>query len=255
MIRVIAVLASALLGASPAPSPTGAAAAADRVPELTGTWTCRTAYGFPGRLTASTDHDALVVVDEARYPTQTRARHERYRRDAAGGWRAESDDDYGFAGTGPAWTGASWRLDGVLRSRRTETSTTAHVLYERPDEATLRVTRWTSNPSALPDVQLCRRGAVPPDPSICIVADLPPIALSVADPVPPPYGTGGGTVHVVVSLDADSKVRSVVIRSSPSFELNASALDAARRTTYRTGLHDCRPVASDYLFTIEYMMR
>ena len=254
MIRVIAVLASALLGASPAPSPTGGAAA-DRAAELSGTWSCRTAYGFPGRLTASADRDALVVVDETQYPALTRARHERYRRDAGGGWRAESDDDYGFAGTGPAWTGETWRLDGVLRSRRSDATTIAHVLYERPDEATLRVTRWTSNPSAVPDVELCRRGALPPDSSICIVPELPAIALSAAEPEMPPYGTGGGTVQVVVSLDADSKFRSAAVTSSPSVLLNASALDVARRTTYRTALHGCRPVPSEYLFTIEYMMR
>lgn len=71
----------------------------------------------------------------------------------------------------------------------------------------------------------------------------------------PAYGSGGGIVQVLVSLDADSKVVSATIKASPSVMLNASALSAARRTTYRTAQRDCRPVASDYLFAIDYMMR
>jgi hypothetical protein len=255
MIRVIAVvLAGALLGASPPPSPPGSTAG-DRVAELTGTWSCRSAYGYPGRLTVSSDGDALAVVDEMRFPSTTRIRHERYRRDASAvGWRAEAEDDYGFAGTGPVWTGLTWRLDGVLRSRRSAGTIPAHVLYERPDDATLRISRWTSNPSTVSDVELCRRGGVPPDPSICIVPTLPAITLAAAEPEVPPYGSGG-TVQVLVSLDADSKVVSAAIKSSPSVTLNASALSAARRSTYRTAQRDCRPVASEYLFTVEYSFR
>jgi outer membrane biosynthesis protein TonB len=49
-----------------------------------------------------------------------------------------------------------------------------------------------------------------------------------------------GTVGVVVSLDASSRIVGTRIQSSPSTVLNAPALAAARR------------VAADYLFSVEF---
>jgi hypothetical protein len=252
MIPLVAVVvAGALLGASPPVATT-----TDRAAELGGGWSCRTEYGYPGRLTVSADGDVLVVADETRYPSTTRTRHERYRRDPASGeWSAESDDDYGFVGRGPAWTGAAWRLDGVMRSRSAGTSTGAHLLYERRDDGMLRVSRWTSDPSAARYVELCRRGGDPPDPSTCVVPDLPAIALTAGEPDVPWLGFESGSVQVSVALDADSNIVSTTIASSPSASLSSAALSVARRSTYRTAQRDCRKVPSRYLFTVDFDVR
>ena len=252
MMRVVgAVVTAALLGASPPIATT-----ADRVAELSGGWSCRTEYGYPGSLTVSADGDAIVVADETRYPSTTRTRHERYQRDAGSGdWRAESLDDYGFEGGGPAWTGAAWRLDGVMRSRSTGTSVGAHLLYERRDDGTLRVSRWTSNPSGARYVELCRRGGIPPDPSTCVAPDLPAITLTAGEPDVPWLGSESGTVQVSVALDADSKVVSTKILSSPSAGLTAAALSVARRSTFHTAQRACRAVPSQYLFTVDFNVR
>jgi hypothetical protein len=256
MLHLVAVVvASALVGASPRAVAAGGPAG-DRVADLKGEWNCRTEYGYPGRLTVGAVGDALVVADETRYPSTTRTRHERYRRDAASGdWRAESDDDYGFEGRGPAWTGDAWRLDGVMRSRSTGTSVDAHLLYERRDDGMLRVSRWTSNPSAARYVELCRRGGVPPDPSTCVVPNLPAIALTAGEPDVPWLGSESGSVQVAVSLDADSKIVSTAIASSPSVSLSAAALSVARRSTFHTAQRDCRKVPSQYLFTVDFNVR
>ena len=62
----------------------------------------------------------------------------------------------------------------------------------------------------------------------------------------------GGNVQVVVSLDENSRVIGTRIQSSPSAILNAAALAAARQTTYQTAIRDCRPIAGDYIFSIDF---
>jgi hypothetical protein len=54
-----------------------------------------------------------------------------------------------------------------------------------------------------------------------------------------------GTVQVVVSLDADSKVVGTRIQASPSAILNGAALSAARQSTFQTEIRDCKPIATD----------
>jgi len=56
-----------------------------------------------------------------------------------------------------------------------------------------------------------------------------------------------GDVVLIVSLDANSHVTEVRIRSSPSVVLNQAALSAARRSTYQTEVYRCMPVASQLL--------
>ena len=61
-----------------------------------------------------------------------------------------------------------------------------------------------------------------------------------------------GTVDVVVSLDASSRVIGARIASSPSVLLNAAALGAARSSEFRTEVRACRPVAAEYLFRVDF---
>jgi hypothetical protein len=105
----MSVLTIALLGAAPSQPP----AAGDRFPEVIGTWSCRTAYRDPVRLYIRRDRAAIVVREEVHYAHDIDIRTDRYRPASDGrGWRAETDDDSGFEGSGPAWTGDTWTLDG-----------------------------------------------------------------------------------------------------------------------------------------------
>ena len=61
-----------------------------------------------------------------------------------------------------------------------------------------------------------------------------------------------GTVHVVVSLDADSRVVGTRIQSSPSAVLNAAALAAARQSTFQAEVRGCRPIAGDYIYSVDF---
>ena len=42
------------------------------------------------------------------------------------------------------------------------------------------------------------------------------------------------------------------IMTSPSELLNKPALDAARATMFRTALRDCKPVAADFVFSVNF---
>ncbi|HEX3465496.1 MAG TPA: energy transducer TonB [Candidatus Elarobacter sp.] len=61
-----------------------------------------------------------------------------------------------------------------------------------------------------------------------------------------------GTVQVIVSLDQDSNVVGVRISSSPSAILNDAALAAARQSVFKTEVRNCKPVAADYIFSVEF---
>ena len=61
-----------------------------------------------------------------------------------------------------------------------------------------------------------------------------------------------GTVDVVVSLDAASRIVDAAVQSSPSKLLDAPALAAARASQFRTETHNCVPIAARYLFRIDF---
>ena len=105
----------------------------------------------------------------------------------------------------------------------------------------------TPGPLALP--------SLPQTPIACAQPNVPATALRPAVPEVPPMAQQQGitgTVQVVVSLDADSRVTATRIRSSPSAILNAAALTAARQSTFQTEMRDCRPVPADYLMSIDF---
>jgi TonB family protein len=87
----------------------------------------------------------------------------------------------------------------------------------------------------------------------------PNIAASVVhavEPDTPPIAQQqgiAGQVQVAVSLDADSRVVGTRIQSSPSAILNAAALAAARQSTFQTEIRDCRPLAADIIFVVDFM--
>jgi TonB family protein len=62
-----------------------------------------------------------------------------------------------------------------------------------------------------------------------------------------------GVVEIGVSLDANSKITATRILSSPSAVLNQAALSATRQSTFQTEIKDCKPIAAEYRFSIEFV--
>jgi TonB family protein len=77
---------------------------------------------------------------------------------------------------------------------------------------------------------------------------------AVAPDTPPIAQQQGisGTVSVMVSLDANSKLVNATVQKSASGLLNNAALQAARASTFATEIVDCKPVAAQYLYVVEF---
>lgn len=255
-MRVFAiVLFIALLGAEPAPSPPSSGA--DRLQQLIGAWSCRTAYRDPAQLTVTKQRSAIVMTENVLYEEGRLEHIERFvPNPRRGGWRVESDDFDGFEGAGPAWTGDAWTLEGRYQQRP---DTVGHARFERPDDRTLRIVRWLDvGNRAITDGELCYRGGDPPDRSTCIVPNLPARTVYPVPPVAPiaaRYGGISGVVQVGVSLDADSHIVRTRIVRSPFGVLNESALKSAGESIYRTQHRDCQPMAGDYVFLVYFNAR
>lgn len=94
-----------------------------------------------------------------------------------------------------------------------------------------------------------------PTPLTCARPDVPATTVRALEPDTPPLAQQqgiSGTVNVVVSLDARSRVVATRIQSSPSAVLNASALAAARGSQFKTEVKNCEPVAADYVFSVDF---
>lgn len=94
-----------------------------------------------------------------------------------------------------------------------------------------------------------------PTPLSCSRPNVPATTLHALEPETPAMAAQqgiSGTVNVVVSLDAQSRVVATRIQSSPSALLNQPALNAARGSQFRTEVKNCEPVAADYIFAVEF---
>jgi outer membrane biosynthesis protein TonB len=94
-----------------------------------------------------------------------------------------------------------------------------------------------------------------PTPLTCARPNVPASTLRAAEVDTPPIAQAqgiSGTVGVVVSPDAQSRVVATRVQSSPSALLNAAALATARGSQFRTEVRNCEPVAADYLFSVEF---
>jgi protein TonB len=94
-----------------------------------------------------------------------------------------------------------------------------------------------------------------PTPQACARPNVNATTVRAAEPDMPAMAQQQGiqgTVQVKVSLDAASHVTSVSIYSSPSALLNQAALTAARQSTFQTEIQNCKPIAADYLFSVEF---
>ena len=94
-----------------------------------------------------------------------------------------------------------------------------------------------------------------PTPLSCARPEVPAATVRAAEPDTPALAQQqgiSGTVQIVVSLDVQSRIVATRVASSPSGLLNAAALAAARGSQFRTGVHNCEPVAADYIFSVEF---
>lgn len=94
-----------------------------------------------------------------------------------------------------------------------------------------------------------------PTPLSCARPDVPAATLHAVEPETPPLAQQqgiAGTVDVVVSLDAQSRVVATRVQHSANPVLDAAALAAARGSRFRTEIKDCAPVAADYIFSVEF---
>jgi outer membrane biosynthesis protein TonB len=94
-----------------------------------------------------------------------------------------------------------------------------------------------------------------PTPLSCSRPDVAAATLHAVEPDTPALAVQqgiSGTVDVIVSLDAQSRVVATRIQSSPSAVLNPAAIAAARGSRFRTEVKDCVPVAADYIFSVEF---
>ena len=98
-------------------------------------------------------------------------------------------------------------------------------------------------PKPTPTTPACARPNAPAGVLRAIAPDTPALAAQQGI---------HGTVQVVVSLDADSHVVGARIMSSPSAVLNQAAMNAARQSTYRAEIRGCKPIAADYIFSVEF---
>jgi len=89
----------------------------------------------------------------------------------------------------------------------------------------------------------------------CATPNVPAATERVVEPETPQMAQRqgiAGEVTVLVALDARSRLTAARIFKSPSSVLNLAALQSARDTTYHTEVRDCKPVAADYLFVVEF---
>ena len=245
MLRSLAVvLTVALLAASPI-KPAGTSRG-DRVPKLVGTWTCRNPAGVISTIEYR-EVSGGIAADE-KSPEPQAVAHEVFQRDGNGGWTVDRQTAFGrFSGYAPAWTTGPWIVTDVQKHG-------GEIRYERVGDGTLWRTFSTQGHPPYAGV-VCARGDVPPDPALCAVADIPAEVLRPAEPETPlaaQRDNASGRVEVLVSLDAGGHVVDATIKQSPSNVLNEPSLAAARRSTYRAALHDCKPVPGQYTFTVDY---
>jgi TonB family protein len=256
-LQAVALLAAALV---PAPSP-AAAAPADRVSALVGNWTCRDPRGKLTRLAFSADGTALVAHETAPGAGAEVSPPQRYVPVKAGWLVTSVGESRTFSGSAPAWTGATWDIDGsefAAPPAYAPQPVPERISYERVDANTIRRTVAYGPEHRVAGGEVCTRGDEPPASSLCAAHDVPPRMVRAVEPETPALAQQQGitgTVRVRVSLDAGGQPVAVRIQQSPSAILNSSAIAAARLSTYEPALRDCVPVPSDYLFSVSFSSR
>ncbi len=252
MLRVIPTLlaASVLLGSCLVPGRTEAADAS-LLPQLTGHWRCTGSSGAVERSLRGTatggEAEFFARGDEvlASGDTETSWEHA-VRHPGETVLRAETPD-----GTGSADLGATaLRITGSAYAGGTPIALT----YALRDDGTLL---RTFSSGAATDAETCIREPAP----VAVTCAEPNVAATTLHAVQPyptteAYSQGvHGTVVLRLVLDDRSSVLWVDVIRSPSALLNENSVRAVRESTFRTAIRDCKPVAAEFVFTVEYSRR
>jgi outer membrane biosynthesis protein TonB len=95
----------------------------------------------------------------------------------------------------------------------------------------------------------------PTKPPSCANPNVAPTTINAVAPDTPPIAAQQGitgVVQVLVSLDEQSHIVETKVQSSPSSLLNNAAVQAAKQSTFRTEVKDCKPVAATYIYSVEF---
>ena len=238
-----------ILGAAPAPP--AASPPSDQVNALAGTWACRTVEGVLVRQSGTRAGNTIVVRDDVQRNGKLSVYEDRYVFDPAlDRWHVETGLG-GFSGAASPWTGSSWIVQG-----RNADDVAVRMTDELLPGGDLRRTFAYQNGTGwFPySVERCTRGDTPPGADACIAQNYPATTLEAATVKPwnvPPMAPSG-RVLVVVSLDEHSRITGARVIKSPSPELNAAALQATRESRFRTEIRDCKPLAADFIFSVDF---
>lgn len=138
---------------------------------------------------------------------------------------------------------ANTHTTGTVDGTSTQPGTTVPGAGDVPAPPAPPAATPTATPHPTPTPLSCARPNVAATTLRTVAPDTPPMAQQQGI---------SGVVQVVVSLDAQSRVVSTHIQTSPSAVLNQAALAAARGSQFRTEVRDCEPVAADYIFSVDF---
>jgi hypothetical protein len=115
--------------------------------------------------------------------------------------------------------------------------------------------RTAKGGAAIVDDETCTREPETPPVAACERPNVPAQTVRPLEPTTPYEAYVAkvkGLVQVRIVLDDRSRVLWADIIRSASPLFNSSAIQAARGSTYRTAIVNCRSVASEYVFTVDY---
>jgi hypothetical protein len=223
-------------------------AAADHVPALAGSWTCRSLDQTTMHEVGTRDGDVISVRSQVQ-PARGRASvlPTRYEfKPAQNRWTVTfaPGTDFGITGEAGPWTGDEWVVDG--RDKNGQLARIVVDLLPGGDVTrTYLYQKFVNDPELGPKrAERCSLGDVPPAADACIVKNFPPTVVSLA-PMMRPDAPDNAWVNITVSLDADSRVTATRVQASKSALLNEPAQIAVRRSAFRTAIRNCKPVPSE----------
>jgi hypothetical protein len=160
--------------------------------------------------------------------------------------------------------GDASRRDEVANALTDVGDTTAAGLVATDRGMGFLMSSWPLQPKQIR--QLIAHGALSPcftgwegrldaPPAWCMSPRLYATVVSPKEPIEAPESVRelSGRVSVTVSLDAQSRVTSVEGLPASGGPLQSAALAIARRSTYRTDIRDCVPVASKYTLQVRFV--